>query len=210
MIVTLDEALQKAIQAHKAGQQQEADRLYTAVLKAQPKNPDANHNMGLLGVSIGKLQEALPFFKTALEANPNIRQFWLSYIDTLIKLDRLAEAKGAMKQAKDKGAKGEAFDQLEQRLTVPHEMPTEADMHNDDVLAKFPNNKRAIDGIRSLSGQLIDKSSNVQNPTQDQLQPLINLFSQGQLQQVLDQIETSDEMAKFSGQTPSITFTPLG
>ena len=228
MNVTLDEALQKAIQAHKAGQRQEADRLYTAVLKAQPKNPDANHNKGLLGVSIGKLQEALPFFKTALEANPNISQFWLSYIDTLIKLDRLAEAKGAMKQAKDKGAKGEAFDQLEQRLTVPHEMPTEADMHNDglsqsspnvldrlkldqairlakkkskggaaedakriydDVLAKFPNNKRAIDGIRSLSGQLIDKSSNVQNPTQDQLQPLINLFSQGQLQQVLDQIK---------------------
>ena len=67
MNVTLDEALQKAIQAHKAGQRQEADRLYTAVLKAQPKNPDANHNKGLLGVSIGKLQEALPFFKTALK-----------------------------------------------------------------------------------------------------------------------------------------------
>lgn len=32
----------------------------------------------------------------------------------------------------------------------------------------------------------------------------------GRYQQVLDQIETSDEMAKFSGQTPSITFTPLG
>ena len=226
MDVTLDEALQKAIQAHKAGQKQEANHLYTAILKAHPKHPDANHNMGVLGVSIGKVQEALPFFKTALEANPNMRQFWLSYIDTLIKLDRLAEAKGVLKQAKDKGAKGEAFDQLEQRLTAPHEMPAEADLHNDgqsqtspnvldrlkldqairlakkmskggasedakriydDVLAKFPDNKRAIDGIRSLSGQLIDKSSNVQNPTQDQLQPLINLYSQGQLQQALDQ-----------------------
>ena len=45
--------------------------------------------MGVLGVSIGKVQEALPFFKTALEANPNMSQFWLSYIDTLIKLDCL-------------------------------------------------------------------------------------------------------------------------
>ena len=131
MDVTLDEALQKAIQAHKAGQKQEANHLYTAILKVHPKHPDANHNMGVLGVSIGKVQEALPFFKTALEANPNMRQFWLSYIDTLIKSDRLAEAKGVLKQAKDKGSKGEAFDQLEQRLTAPHEMPAEADLHND-------------------------------------------------------------------------------
>ena len=32
----------------------------------------------------------------------------------------------------------------------------------------------------------------------------------GRYQQILEQITTSDEMAKFSGQTPSITFTPLG
>ena len=47
-----------------------SDRLYTAILKAQPKHPDANHNMGVLAVGVGKVQEALPFFKTALEANP--------------------------------------------------------------------------------------------------------------------------------------------
>ena len=29
---------------------------------------DANQNMGVLAVGVGKVQEALPFFKTALEA----------------------------------------------------------------------------------------------------------------------------------------------
>ena len=48
MELTLDQALQKAVEAHKAGQIQEADRLYTALLQAQPKHPDANHNMGVL------------------------------------------------------------------------------------------------------------------------------------------------------------------
>ena len=72
MEITIDQALQKAIEAHKAGQVQDADRLYTAILKAQPKHPDANHNLGVLAVSVGKLQEALPFLKTALEANPSI------------------------------------------------------------------------------------------------------------------------------------------
>ena len=94
MELTLDEVLQKAVEAYKGGQIQEADRLYKAILQAKPKHPDANHNMGVLAVGVGKVQEALPFFKTALEANPSIGQFWLSYIDTLIKLGRLAKVAG--------------------------------------------------------------------------------------------------------------------
>jgi predicted Zn-dependent protease len=69
--LTINQGLQQAIEAHKAGQLQKADRLYTAILKAQPKHPDANHNMGVLAVGVGKVEQALPFFKTALEANPN-------------------------------------------------------------------------------------------------------------------------------------------
>ena len=72
MQLTLKEALLKGIEAHKAGKVQEADRYYTAILKEQPKHPDANHNMGVLAVGLGKVQEALPFFKKALETNPSI------------------------------------------------------------------------------------------------------------------------------------------
>ena len=74
MELTLDEALQKGVEAHKAGNVQEADRYYTAILQAQPKHSDANHNMGVLAVGLGKVQEALPFFKTALETNASVAQ----------------------------------------------------------------------------------------------------------------------------------------
>jgi tetratricopeptide (TPR) repeat protein len=121
--LTIDQALQQGVEAHKAGQVQEADRLYTAILKAQPKHPDANHNMGVLAVGVGKVEQALPFFKTALEANPKTAQFWLSYIDALIKLDKLADAKAVFDQAKSKGAKGDGFDKLEQRLKEAGEEP---------------------------------------------------------------------------------------
>ena len=163
MELTLEQALQKGIEAHKAEQVQEADRLYTAILKVQPKHPDANHNMGVLAVDVGKVQEALPFFKTALEANPNTTQFWLSYIDALIKLDKLADAKAVLDQAKDKGAKGEGFDKLEQRLERVE--PSETTISQN------------------------------QDPSEDQLQPLINLYSQGQYQQTLDQ--ASQLLQKF-------------
>ena len=43
MELTLEQALERGIEAHKAGKVQEADRYYTAILKAQPKHSDANH-----------------------------------------------------------------------------------------------------------------------------------------------------------------------
>ena len=129
--LTIDQALKQGVEAHKAGKVQEADRLYTAILKAQPKHPDANHNMGVLAVGVGKVEQALPFFKTALEANPATAQFWLSYIDTLIKLDKLAEAKAVLDQANSKGAKGDGFDKLEQRLNE-----TNKECHSDNTLTE--------------------------------------------------------------------------
>jgi predicted O-linked N-acetylglucosamine transferase (SPINDLY family) len=114
--LTINQVLQQAVDAHKAGQLQEAYRLYAAILKVQPKHPDANHNTGLLTVGFGKIELALPFFKAALEANPSIAQFWYSYIVALIKMDRLINAKALLDQAKRKGIKGADFDQLEQKL----------------------------------------------------------------------------------------------
>ena len=127
MELTLDEVLQKAVEAHRAGQIQEADRLYTAMLQDQPKHPDVNHNMGVLAVGADKIQEALLFFKTALEANPGTGQYWLSYIDALIQLDQIADAQTVLDQAKGKGASGEAFEQREQRLNELNETHLEAD-----------------------------------------------------------------------------------
>ena len=226
--LTIDQALQQGIEAHKAGQVQEADRLYTAILKAQPKHPDANHNMGVLAVGVGKVQEALPFFKTALEVNPATAQFWLSYIDALIKLEKLADAKAVLHQAKSKGAKGDGFNKLEQRLQVAGQepqkakqiasepqpqqpnildslkldqavslakkkskdgSPEEAKRIYQDILVKFPKNKRANDGIKALAGRPVSKASKIQDPPQDQLQAVINFYSQGQLQQALAQAE---------------------
>jgi tetratricopeptide (TPR) repeat protein len=227
--LTIDQALQQGVEAHKAGRFQEADRLYTAILKVQPKHPDANHNMGVLAVGVGKVEQALPFFKAALEVNPASAQFWLSYIDALIKLNQLPDAKAVFDQAKSKGAKGDGFDKLEQRLKEASEeplaasktpaeappqqpnildslkldqaislakkkakdgSPEEAKRIYQNILVKFPKNKRASDGIKALAGRLVSKASKIQDPPQDQVQSLVNLYSQGLLQQALKQAET--------------------
>ena len=132
--LTINQVLQQAVDAHKAGKSQDAHRLYTAILKVQPKHPDANHNTGLLTAGFGKIELALPFFKTALDANPRNEQFWYSYIVALIKLERLIDAKVLLDKAKHKGIKGADFDQLEQRLN-------EAGAHNIMGIALQKQNK---------------------------------------------------------------------
>ena len=61
--------------------------------------------MGVLAVGVGKVEQALPFFSN-LEANPGIAQFWLSNIDTLIKLNRMADAKALFMKPKAKVLRG--------------------------------------------------------------------------------------------------------
>jgi tetratricopeptide (TPR) repeat protein len=117
MELTIEQALQQGVTAHKEGKLEEAERLYRAILQSQPTHPDANHNLGLIAVSVNKAGAALPLFKTALEANPKIEQFWLSYIDALIKEQQFDNAKQALEQAKKQGVDADRLNSLEAQLS---------------------------------------------------------------------------------------------
>ena len=103
MKLTVEQALQQGIAAHKEGKLQDAERAYQAILQSQPKHPDANHNLALLAISVNQIEAALPLFKTALDVNPNVEQFWMSYIDALVKNSQVKDAKQAVEKAKKKG-----------------------------------------------------------------------------------------------------------
>ena len=126
MELTIEQALKQGVAAHKAGKLQEAERLYRAILQSEPSHPDANHNLGVLAVSVNKADAALPLFKTALEANPKIEQVWLSYIDALIREKQFENAKQVLEQGKKQGVAGEKFDALEKQLPL---IPLSYDWH---------------------------------------------------------------------------------
>ena len=116
MELTIEQALQQAIKAHQAGQLEDAEALYRGILEAHPQHPDANHNLGLLAVSVNQTEAALPLFKTALNASPSQGQFLLSYIDAPIKTNQLESAKSVLNQGKQSGLAGEAVDIFEAQL----------------------------------------------------------------------------------------------
>ena len=97
--ISLFEALQRGIAAHKIGNLQEADRCYTAILKLDPYHSDANHNMGVLAVGLNKIEAAIPFFKQAIQSDPSIPQFWISLVDALIKINRFNEGANLLVEA---------------------------------------------------------------------------------------------------------------
>ena len=59
MELTIEQALQQGVAAHKEGKLQDAERLYRAILQSQPTHSDANHNLGVLAVSVNKADAAL-------------------------------------------------------------------------------------------------------------------------------------------------------
>ena len=159
--LTIEEALRKGIEAHKIGQVQEADKFYTAILKAQPNHPDANHNMGVLAVDIGKVAEALPFFKKALETNDTIVQFWVSYLEALIRLDQFEEAQKTLSEAEFKGLKGDPFDQISSRLKKiekSEKQKLSEDPPDDElqVIVKLYNEEKYQDAL-NYSKNLLDQ-----------------------------------------------------
>ena len=121
MELTIKHLLQQGVAAHREGKLQDAERLYKAILQSQPLHPDANHNLGVLAVSVNKAGAALPLFKVALEANPKIEQFWLSYIDALIKEQQFEAAKQFTQQAKKQGVAEEKLNILKAKLASINE-----------------------------------------------------------------------------------------
>ena len=117
MDLTVKQALQQAMTAHKEGKLQDAERLYRAILESNPAHPDANHNLAVLAVAVNKVNAALPLFKAALEANPQVEQFWLSYIDALIKEQQFEIAKQVIQQGKQQGVDGERLNSVEAQLS---------------------------------------------------------------------------------------------
>ena len=233
MLDVIEELMHKGVELHKSGKVEVAAQLYSVVLKEHPEHPDANHNMGVLAVGIGKIPEALRFFETALEANADVAQFWVSYIDALIGAGRMGDAQAVLDQAKSNGARGEGFDQLEARLNVSaqgqlmtcsaaseahpqkpnildslkldqairlakkkskEDTGEEAKRIYQDILIKFPKNKRAMEGLKALVGTRVGKASKVQDPSQEQQQLLISLYNERQFIQVLEQITVLLEM----------------
>ena len=140
----------KGLQAHNAGDLIAAEQLYQETLSIQPNHCEANHNIGVVLAAKNKLDEALKFFKYALDSSPNVSLFWASYIDALIKLERIAESKTLIKAVKDAGISCDKIEAISQRLDVEHQEPGPKDTQELNELIELQKFDEAIQACLSL------------------------------------------------------------
>jgi len=138
MELSIEQALQQGVAAHKEGKLQDAENLYRLILQTQPKHSLANHCMGVLAVSVNETQKALPLFKTAVEVNPEIEQFWLSYVDALIRDGDCEKAKCVIEQGKQHGLAEDKVSALVTRMKSikSRRVPSESEL---STLGKYFN-----------------------------------------------------------------------
>ena len=145
MQLTIERALQLATAKHNEGSLNEAENIYRAILKSQPNHPDANYNLGLIAVSLNQIETAVPLFKIALDANPDVEQFWLSYVDSLIRADRPKDARQAIKKAKKRGLNSKKLVKLISQSKRGSESDAEVHFNVGNTLQS-----NGVSGLKSL------------------------------------------------------------
>ncbi len=156
----ISKALRLAVSKHKSGNLQEAERIYTAILKVVPGHSDANHNLGVLAVGVNKRQAALPFFSRAIESNPDIEQYWVSKVENLVKLGQYKVAVELIEVAKSHNTARAFVDNLNEILHFEGgDIQEGPDKEAVDRLLELYNQKK----MRAAAGhaaQLVQKFPN--------------------------------------------------
>lgn len=83
-MINLEEVLRCAAIFHQAGQFQEAESLYQGILRVAPGHPDANYNLGLMAMQLGRPEHGLPYLQAAWESDPSVGQYWLTLTECLL------------------------------------------------------------------------------------------------------------------------------
>jgi len=99
-----------------AGHLDLAERLYRSILTAQPGHAGAHHGLGLLEIRLQRPADGLPHLLAALEAKPEVPDYWLGYLEGLRLTGDVEAAAAALALGRQHGLSGRSVDDFALRL----------------------------------------------------------------------------------------------
>jgi tetratricopeptide (TPR) repeat protein len=96
---SIQQAFDLAVRHHKAGQLQEAEKLYRQILAQQPQHMEALHLLGVIAHQAGHVDSAVDLIRRAISLNPNIPQAHNDLGNALKDKGQLDDAIAAYRQA---------------------------------------------------------------------------------------------------------------
>ena len=88
----VDEIFKMAINCHQSENFAQAEEFYLRALQINPKHSDANYNLGLMAMQLGKSEMGLSYLQTAWESDLTIGQYWLTLTECLFEMGHTKEA----------------------------------------------------------------------------------------------------------------------
>jgi tetratricopeptide (TPR) repeat protein len=131
----VSDLVQEADIAQNADDLRRAEELYLRALDEDPQHPDANHNLGILYLSVNLSEKALPRLRKALEAHPEFDHFWVSYFHGLVYNNMFAEGQEILEAGKENGLDRDTLAQLQEILSKAPDLGIEREA-NSNLTAK--------------------------------------------------------------------------
>ncbi|PPC97175.1 MAG: hypothetical protein CTY35_07635 [Methylotenera sp.] len=92
----VSDALEIAKLYQASGHLDKATAVYLDVLEIEPEHAEANHNLGLIEAQCQDAVAALGRFERAVLAKPEVEQYWVSYIESLIQTGAMESVADAL------------------------------------------------------------------------------------------------------------------
>ena len=73
--LTIPQAIEAALEHHRAGRLSDAEAIYRKILAVEPQNPDALHLLGYIAYQVGKYDPAIELIGRAVQIEPNNAQY---------------------------------------------------------------------------------------------------------------------------------------
>ena len=127
----VSDLVQEADIAQNADDLRRAEELYLMALDEDPQHPDANHNLGILYLSVNLSEKALPRLRKALEAHPELDHFWVSYFHGLVYNKMFAEGQEILEAGKENGLDRDTVAQLQEILSKAPDLGIEREANSN-------------------------------------------------------------------------------
>jgi len=99
-----------------AGRLDLAEPIYRSILRLQPAHAAANYCIGMLFVQLRRPADGLPYLQAAVDASPEIADYWLGHLEALLLLGKTDQATSILALARRHGLAGQAADDFTGRL----------------------------------------------------------------------------------------------
>src|SRR5688572_14707653 len=95
----IQQALQLAVEHHRAGRLAEAEPLYRQILAANPNHADAMHLLGVIAQQAGHSSDAVRLIEQAIRLNPRAPDYHANLAEALATTGEIPRAMTSFKAA---------------------------------------------------------------------------------------------------------------